>query len=287
MPGTDQTRTKSAYGVQWNRFRIIRPDEDRATFRNRTGLSDQALAGKVVLDAGCGMGRYLRIAALAPARLIVGVDLSKAVVAARDLTAGLPQVSLVQADLLKLPFEAASFDLIYSLGVLDHTPDPRAAFLALAGLLKPGGRIVVWVYPRERLLLESIMNLERSISTRLPVRWLEFLCRLAAPVGGLKRRLASSRRWWIERLGVALHVATIGVSMHPDPEVRICDTLDWYAPRYLSRHTFDEVAQWFHEANLTDLVDLSLEQVFYHQGQGHGINIAGRKPLARAADDLP
>ena len=104
----------------------------------------------------------------------------------RDLTAGLPQVSLVQADLLKLPFEAASFDLIYSLGVLDHTPDPRASFLALAGLLKPGGRIVVWVYPLKRPLLESIMNLERLISTRLPVRWLEFLCRLAAPVGGLK-----------------------------------------------------------------------------------------------------
>ena len=39
MPRVDQSRTKSAYGLQWNRFRIIRPEEDRATFRNRTGLS--------------------------------------------------------------------------------------------------------------------------------------------------------------------------------------------------------------------------------------------------------
>ena len=88
----------------------------------------------------------------------------------------------------------------------------------------------------------------------------------------------ASRRWLIQRLGVALHLATIGVSMHPDPEVRVCDTLDWYAPRYMSRHTFDEVAGWFSEAGLTDVVDLSRDQVFYHEGQGNGINIAGRRP---------
>ena len=69
MPQLDQARTKSAYGLQWNRYRIIRPDEDRATFRNRTGLSPNDLEGKVVLDAGCGMGRYLRIAAESSARL--------------------------------------------------------------------------------------------------------------------------------------------------------------------------------------------------------------------------
>ncbi len=41
MPRLDQSRTKSAYGLQWNQFRIIRPEEDRATFRNRTGLSSE------------------------------------------------------------------------------------------------------------------------------------------------------------------------------------------------------------------------------------------------------
>ncbi len=133
---------------------------------------------------------------------------------------------------------------------------------------------------RERPIVEAIMNLERFVSTRLPVTWLEFFCRVSAPLGGLKRRLCASPRWWVERLGVALHLATIGVSMHPDPEVRVCDTLDWYAPRYMSRHTYDEVAAWFQEAHLTDLVNLSLDQVFYHQGQGHGINIAGKKACA-------
>jgi SAM-dependent methyltransferase len=236
------------------------------------------LDGRVVLDAGCGMGRYLRIAAESRARRIVGVDLSRAVVAARELTDGLENVAIVQGDLLRPPFAPGSFDLIYSLGVLDHTPDPRRAFLALARLLRPGGRIAIWVYPRERPIVEAVMNLQRAVSTRLPLALLEPLCRIAAPIGGLKRRLMGSRRWVVQRLGVAMHLATIGVSMHPDPEVRVCDTLDWYAPRYLSRHTPDEVAGWFADAGLVDIVDPGRGQVFYHEGQGHGINLAGRRP---------
>ena len=59
MPASDQSRTKRAYGLQWNRYRIIREDEDRATFFNRTGLSPGSLQKKLVLDAGCGMGATL------------------------------------------------------------------------------------------------------------------------------------------------------------------------------------------------------------------------------------
>jgi SAM-dependent methyltransferase len=279
MPPFDQSRTKEAYGLQWNRYRIVRPEEDRATFRNRTGLASCDLERAVVLDAGCGMGRYLRIAAESPAALVVGMDLSQAVAAASELTASETTIAILQGDLLRPPFAPATFDHIYSLGVIDHTPDPRGTFLALAQLLKPGGRIVVWVYPRERRVIEWMMNVQRAVSTRLPLQSLESLCRMAAPLGGLKRRLMSSRFRIIERFGVALHFLTIGVSMHPDAEVRVCDTLDWYAPRYLSRHTFDEVASWFAAAGLTDVADPSRNQVFFHPGQGNGVNIAGRRPL--------
>ncbi len=278
-PSKDQTRTQAAYGLQWNRFRIIREDEDRATFRNRTRLNPEDLAGKIVLDAGCGMGRYLRIAGESSAKRIVGVNLSEAVLAARDLTRDLPHISVIRGDLLRLPFAPGSFDLIYSLGVIDHTPDPRASFLALARLLKPGGRIAIWVYSRERTIVEWIMNAQRALTKRLPLGVLEPLCRVFAPIGAVKWRLMSSRRWLIQRLGVAVHLATIGVSMHPDPEVRVCDTLDWYAPKYLTRHTADEVAGWFAEAGLTGVLDLGRDQAFYHEGQGHGINLAGCRPL--------
>jgi SAM-dependent methyltransferase len=279
MAAFDQSRTKEAYGLQWNRYRIIRPEEDRATFQNRTGLTDGDLSGAIVLDAGCGMGRYLRIAGESAAQLIVGIDLSEAALAARELTAGEPRIAILQGDLLRPPFAPATFDHIYSLGVIDHTPDPRATFLALARLLKPGGRIVVWVYPRERRAVEWIMNLQRAISTRLPIKLLEQLCRMAAPLGGLKRKLMASRFRFVERLGVAIHLLTIGVSMHPDAEVRVCDTFDWYAPKYLWRHSFDEVASWFAAAGLSGVVDLSNTQVFFHAGQGNGVNIAGCRPV--------
>lgn len=272
-----QSRTKSAYALQWNRFRIVRPEEDRATFRNRTGLAESDLAGMRVLDAGCGMGRYLRVAAEMGARA-VGMDLSWALLAARETTSGVGPVELVRGDLLRPPFAPGSFDHIYSLGVLDHTPDPRRAFLALAGLLKPGGRIVIWVYPREKPAVERIMDAHRAVSTRLPLGVLMALSRMAAPVGGLKRRLMFGRSRLARRAGVALHALTIGVSMHPDPEVRVCDTLDWYAPKFASRHTLDEVSGWFAEAGLVDVTDLSVGQAFFHAGQGNGINVAGRRP---------
>jgi SAM-dependent methyltransferase len=273
----DQSRTNSAYSLQWNRFKIIRPEEDRVTFRNRTGLTEGDLNGAIVLDAGCGMGRYLRVAS-EMGGTCVGIDLSWSVRAALETTAEQPPLGVVKGDLLRPPIRVESFDHIYSLGVLDHTPDPRAAFLSLARLLKPGGRIVIWVYPRERPLLERIMNSHRAVSTRLPLNVLVALSRLMAPIGGLKRKLLASRNRLVARTGVALNVLTIGVSMHPDPEVRICDTLDWYAPKYLSRHSREEVAGWFAEAGLVDVVDLSRGQVFFHSGQGNGINLAGRAP---------
>ena len=279
----DQSRTKTTYALQWNRFRILRPEEDRATFRNRTGLSPTALAGAVVLDGGCGMGRYLRMAAELNPALVVGIDLSAAVQAARELTAGLPGVSVVQGDLLRPPFAPGSFDHIYSIGVIDHTPTPREAFLQLARLLAPGGRIVIWIYERERPIVEWVMNAHRAVSTRLPVSVVMALSQRSAPVGGLKRKLLASRWRLVERLGVALHLLTIGVSMHPDPEVRVCDTLDWYAPRFVSRHTRQEVEAWFLEAGLVEVEDLSQGQVFFHEGQGHGVNLAGRRPTNTAS----
>ena len=244
MTNIDQSRTKSAYSLQWNRFRILRPEEDRATFRNRTGLTGADLAGSLVLDAGCGMGRYLRIAAEAGAQGRRARPEPGRRGRAR-LTADLPGVAVVRGDLLRPPFAPGSFDHIYALGVLDHTPDPRAAFLELARLLKPGGRIAIWVYPRERPALEWIIRAHRAVSTRLPLGVLMAASRGMAPVGGLKRRLMASTNPLVARAGVLLNLMTIGVSMHPDPEVRVCDTLDWYAPRYLSRHTRDEVLDWF------------------------------------------
>ena len=238
---SDQDRTKTLYDLQWNRFPIVRPEEDRATLHARTGWSAEDLAGRHVLEGGCGMGRYLKVAGEAGAAEVVGFDLSHAVQAARRVNAHLPRVHLIRGDLFRPPLPLQRFDRVYSIGALDHTPDPRRAFLALAQRVAPGGSIAVWVYPRQRPALEAVIKLHRAVSTRLPLGVVMMLSRWTAPIGGLKRRMFASESSWVRRLAVLLNVATIGVSMHPDPEVRVCDTLDWYAPRYASRHTLEEV----------------------------------------------
>src|SRR5690349_1853537 len=79
----------ASFGRQWNRYDVARPEEDDATFRVKTGVAPGSLAGKLVLDAGCGGGRYARLAGSRGAR-VIGVDLSSAVDKAASLCAALP-----------------------------------------------------------------------------------------------------------------------------------------------------------------------------------------------------
>ena len=121
----------ATFGRQWNRYEVARNDEDETTFQIKTGIAPAALAGKLVLDAGCGGGRYSRQVGLHGAK-VLGVDLSAAVEKAALLCADLPDVSIVQADLLDLPVADAAFDMVFSIGVLHHTPQPRRAFAEIA-----------------------------------------------------------------------------------------------------------------------------------------------------------
>src|SRR5262249_58933016 len=107
---------------------------------------------------------------------VAGVGLSRAVDRAAELCADLREVAIVQADLLDLPVGERAFDLVYSIGVLHHTPDPRIAFGQIARRVKPGGRLAVWLYRRNTAPQEWINTGIRGLTTRLPVRALEPLC---------------------------------------------------------------------------------------------------------------
>ena len=110
----------ASFGRQWNRYDVARPEEDEATFRVKTGVDPGDLAGRLVLDAGCGGGRYARLLGRHGAR-VVGVDLSAAVEKAAELCAELPDVAIVQADLLDLPVAEGGVRP----GVLDRGPAPH------------------------------------------------------------------------------------------------------------------------------------------------------------------
>src|SRR5204863_7293595 len=82
-------------------------------------------------------------------RLVVGAGLRRAQLglgAAAARRFGLGRVRSVGTDLPRPGLRAGAFDVVYSSGVVHHTPDPRASFAQLARLARPGGIIVLGVY---------------------------------------------------------------------------------------------------------------------------------------------
>ena len=236
-----------SFGFEWNYFARTQLDSTRGearsreTFIQKTGWSLDALRDKRVLDAGCGMGRFAEVCAEAGAE-VYAVDLSTAVEAAYRNLGHRGNVHFFQADIMNLPFADETFDFIYSIGVLHHTPDTRAAFLRLVPLLKPGGTIAIWVYgKRLRLLVGG--EILRAATRWLPRKWLLHASKIAIPLYHIHR---------LPVVGTATSIL-LPTSKDPDPEWRWLDTFDWYSPRYQWKHTCEEVEAWFREAGLVQM----------------------------------
>lgn len=105
-------------------------------------------AGKRVLEVGVGMGAdHAEWARCSPAYL-AGIDLTEAAIRftkARLQFAGLSS-DLRVADAEALPFDAESFDTVYSWGVLHHTPEPPKAIREILRVLRPGGTARIMLY---------------------------------------------------------------------------------------------------------------------------------------------
>jgi SAM-dependent methyltransferase len=259
-PSGADLRTQESFAFEWLAYTGMTPEEDRRTFLEEVQLDAVKLRDMLVLDGGCGMGRYARVAASLNAK-VVAMDLGRALVRLKDLAG--KGVELVQGDLLQPPFKEEAFDLVYSHGVIHHTPDARRAFLNLAKLVKPGGLLSVWVYgapgsysefasnplrpgrewlrsfmPAVFLIVwtrEKISDAVRLITTRLPIRVLYALCYPLAWLGAIP----------------ALKYLTF--SVHRDFNVRLIENFDWLSPPYQSHHTRSEMEGWCREAGLEPL----------------------------------
>ena len=259
-----QRNTRKSFGYEWLRYDVNIEDEDREVFLRDSQIPEENLGGKVILDAGCGMGRYTRLAGKMGGE-IVGIDLSQSVLKAYEITQGNPFVHIIQGDILQLPFRKKQFDIIYSMGVLHHTPDAKQSFLNLTKCLKEKGIITIWVYGtagrfndfksnpirenRQGYIKSNLAKLMywfivysremmfetvRLITTRMYIPLLYILCYPLAAIGKIPL------------------LKYLTASVHKNWRVRLQENFDWFSPQYQSHHTKEEVLGWFNEGNLDD-----------------------------------
>ena len=155
-------------------------------------LLDRAIPGDArIVEIGCGTGQLCLYLARAD-RIVVGADLTRASLllgAAAARRFGLHRVQFVETDLNRPGLKTGAFDVVYSSGVLHHTPNPRASFSRLAKLAREGGIIVVGVY---------------NALARLPSRARKLVARLSGfrlipfdPILRARQTEASRREAWL------------------------------------------------------------------------------------------
>jgi SAM-dependent methyltransferase len=221
-----------------------------------------------VLDAGCGAG-FAASAWLSNDWNVktrtewVGLDISAAIDVARERLGGFPSTHFVQADLVQPPFRAESFDVVFSEGVLHHTPSTEQAFRALVPLLTSGGELMIYVYRRKAPIREFTDDYVRDRLAELPAgeAWaaLRPLTRLGQALAELETEIEvpedvpllgiKAGRYDVQRL-LYWHVAKLFWNSDMTFEENNHLNFDWYAPRYAHRHTEDEVRSWYESAGL-------------------------------------
>lgn len=251
----------SNFGLQWNHFRQTQLDSysgqpiSRDRLFRQTGWSSKDFAGKVVLDVGCGTGRFAEIAVQCGAT-VVAIDYSSAVEACWTNLKAHPRLSVVQADIYALPLKKHSFDLVYCLGVLQHTPDVKKSFAALPPLVGNGGLVVVDSYLWSLRSLCHPRFALRALTKRMAPEKLFSFIQSAAPsllalsrlvgkfpvVGHLLKRFVP----------VANYEGAYPLTDRQLIEWATLDTFDWLSPRYDQPQTPATLKQWFDEAGLVD-----------------------------------
>jgi ubiquinone/menaquinone biosynthesis C-methylase UbiE/uncharacterized protein YbaR (Trm112 family) len=245
----DQGSVQTSFSHEWDEFDYDDQTiwhwslEDRiTTFSEEIGVSDLTeLRGKLMVDAGCGSG-------------ILSMNLSKRLLLetiAFDMAFVIERASennksnfchFVQGSVLAPPLKEEIADITYSHGVLHHTYNTNAAFVAISKLTKPHGLLYVWLYGkkkgwnRAKYIMIDTLRLPISRLPRYPQALvIRLLVGMHKVIRGIKRR-------------VGMKVADISTMNQ-----MLVVTRDRYTPKYAREHTEAEVMKWFDENGYTNV----------------------------------
>jgi SAM-dependent methyltransferase len=270
------------FGAQWNRYRTTQLDSytgkpitaDRIRRCVGEDLWD-SLAGRTVLECGCGAGRFTEVLLGRGAR-VYSIDLSSAVEAnAANFAIG-DSHRIAQADILRLPFAPRQFDVVFCLGVIQHTPSPERTIEALFRQLKPGGTLVIDHYTYDLGWCTRPAPLARQILKRLPeasaMNATERLVRMFLP---LYKAVLPSRTARI----LLHHVSPITCYYTSYPELD--DRLQY---EWALLDTHDTLTDWYKHRRSRRQIQrtlerLGLEDVWCEYG-GNGVEARGRRAVA-------
>jgi SAM-dependent methyltransferase len=209
------------------------------------------------------MGRFTRVAGAFGGE-VIGIDLSESVFKAYQVTKELPFVHIIQGNILQLPFQDRSFDIIYSLGVLHHTPETKKSFSALTQKLKHGGTISIWVYGTagsyQQFVTNPLKENRAKVKRYALVHWIYWLLVLMREnASNVFRKITVHLPhpvlyrfcYGLAWIGKIPFVKYLAFSAHKDFRARLIENFDWLSPPYQHHHTKEEVMEWFRKERIT------------------------------------
>lgn len=293
-----------SFGFEWNIYGRVQIDSfagnsissDR--FEAATGWSVGSKKGKLILDAGCGGGRFSEIA-LSTGATVAAFDYSGCIDFTRENFKGRDEsLHLAQASILNIPFNAV-FDAVYCMGVLQHTPDPHKTLRCLYDVVKPGGELVVDVYEfierpfmlRWRPYVTPYRLLWRPLFKRLPHGVLHRFVRFY-----VKHFLALDTKV-LERIqcgdvtGQLLNIVRKCLPQIANHSLEFPFLTDEYKRLWAEMNTFDSLSPKYDKPQTRTTMwrwaeELGLESIDVFEkpgcGDGTGLVLKGRKPATAA-----
>jgi arsenite methyltransferase len=287
-----QAQTADSFGFKWkgwegaetpSGYELTRDWFIERYFGSVEEMNEFMEARTRILDCGCGSGlsSSVYLDRSFTGELWAGADISDAVNLARKRLGHIPNTLFVKADMMRLPFNPASFDTIFAEGTLHHTPSTREAITEVSRHLAPDGLFLFYVYRKKSVIREFTDDYIRGQVAHLPPHQAMELIR---PLTELGRALAEVDRDVevpdIEVLGIPAgtydvqrlfywHVAKVFWNDRNGFEANNYINFDWYHPTYAHRQTPEEVRQWCSEAGLA---------VEHIREEDAGMTVRARRP---------